>query len=101
MFRADIAKYDLELVQFYNEQRSFVSQMTAAEVMDVIVRQRRCDGQAVDVVFVYTRRNRKMTTKMLTIPDLEYPEVWTRLPIQDPVVPLERNLYGRPLVGLQ
>ena len=40
----------------------------------------------------------------------ECPDIWIRLPrhkwpvswssIEDPVVPLERNLYGHPLAGL-
>ena len=47
---------------------------------------------------------------MLRIPESECPDVWIRLPrhtwpkswsnIVDPVVPLERNLYGHPLAGL-
>ena len=45
-----------------------------------------------------------------SIQKLECPDVWIRLPkhkwpksweyIEDPVVPLERNLYGHPLAGL-
>ena len=48
--------------------------------------------------------------KLLRIPKLECPDIWIRLPrhnwpkswssIEDPVVPLERNLYGHPLAGL-
>ena len=44
------------------------------------------------------------------IPKSECPDIWTRLPrhkwpkswssMEDPVVPLERNLYGHPLAGL-
>ena len=43
-------------------------------------------------------------------PKLECPDIWIRLPrhrwpkswssMEDPVVPLERNLYGHPLAGL-
>ena len=43
-------------------------------------------------------------------PKSECPDIWIRLPrhkrpkswssMEDPVVPLERNLYGHPLVGL-
>ena len=43
------------------------------------------------------------------IPKSECPDIWTRLPnlkwpkswssMEDPVVPLERNLYGHPLAG--
>ena len=48
--------------------------------------------------------------KLLKIPKSECPDIWIRLPrhkwpkswssMEDPVVPLERNLYGHPLVGL-
>ena len=48
--------------------------------------------------------------QLLKVPKLECPDIWIRLPrhkwpkswssIEDPVVPLERNLYGHPLVGL-
>ena len=47
---------------------------------------------------------------LLKIPKSESPDIWIRLPrhkwpkswssMEDPVVPLERNLYGHPLVGL-
>ena len=48
--------------------------------------------------------------KLLKIPKSECPDIWIRLPrhkwpnswfsIEDPVVPLERYLYGHPLAGL-
>ena len=48
--------------------------------------------------------------KLLKIPKSECPDIWIRLPrhkwpkswsnIEDPLVPLERNLYGHPLAGL-
>ena len=52
----------------------------------------------------------KMLTIFLKIPKSECPDIWIRLPrhkwpkswssVEDPVVPLERNLYGHPLAGL-
>ena len=49
-------------------------------------------------------------TKLLKIPESECPDIWFRLPrhkwptswssVEDPVVPLERNLCGHPLAGL-
>ena len=51
----------------------------------------------------------KMQPSLLTIPKRECPDIWMRLPdkwpkswsrMEDPVVPLERNLYGHPLAGL-
>ena len=51
-----------------------------------------------------------MLTNLLKIPKSECPDIWIRLPrhkwpkswssMGDPVVPLERNLYGHPLAGL-
>ena len=48
--------------------------------------------------------------KLLKNPKSDCPDIWIRLPkhkwpkswssIEDPVVPLERNLYGHPLAGL-
>ena len=48
--------------------------------------------------------------KLLKIPKSECPDIWIRLPrhkwpkswssMEDPLVPLERNLYGHPLAGL-
>ena len=48
--------------------------------------------------------------KLLKIPKSECPDIWILLPrhkwpkswscMEDPVVPLERNLYGHPLAGL-
>ena len=48
--------------------------------------------------------------KLLKIPKSQCPDIWIRLPrhkwpkswssIEDPVVPLEHNLYGHPLAGL-
>ena len=48
--------------------------------------------------------------KLLKIPKSECPDIWIRLPrhkwpkswssMEDPVVPLERNLYGHPIAGL-
>ena len=51
-----------------------------------------------------------MLQKILKIPKAECPDIWIRPPrhkwpkswssMEDPVVPLERNLYGHPLAGL-
>ena len=52
----------------------------------------------------------KMHRRYLKIPKSECPDIWIRLPkhkwpkswssMEDPVVPLERNVYGHPLAGL-
>ena len=71
--------------------------------MDIISRLPGCDGQAAQVKM-------EDAHKLLKIPKSECPDIWIRLPrhkwpkswssMEDPVVPLERNLYGHPLAGL-
>ena len=78
--------------------------MTAAKVMDIISRLPGCAGQAADAVSAYTQVKIADAPKFLKIPKSECPDIWIRLPrhkwrkswssIEDPVVPLERNLYG-------
>ena len=63
-----------------------------------------------DAVSSYTQVKMEDAPKLLKIPKSECPDIWIRLPrhkwlkslssIEDPVVPLERNLYGHPLAGL-
>ena len=84
--------------------------MTAAKVMDIISRLPGCSGQAADAVSAYSQVKMEDAPKLLKIPKSECPDIWIRLPrhkwpkswssIEDPVVPLERNLYGHPLAGL-
>ena len=69
-----------------------------------------CAGQAADAVSVNTQVKMEDAPKSLKIPKSECPDIWIRLPrhkwpkswssMEDPVVPLERNLYGHPLAGL-
>ena len=94
----------------FTEQGSSASQMTAAKVMDIISRLPGCAGQAADAVSAYTQVKVEDAPKLLKIPKSECPDIWIRLPrhkwpkswssIEDPVVPLEKNLYGHPLAGL-
>ena len=94
----------------FTEQGSSASQMTAAKIMDIISRLPGCDRQAADAVSAYTQVKMEDAPKLLNIPKSECPDFWIRLPrhkwpkswssIEDPVVPLERNLYGHPLAGL-
>ena len=85
--------------------------MTAAKTMDIISRLQGCDGQAADAVSACTQVKMKDAHNLLKIQKSECPDIWIRLPRhkwpkswssmeEDPVVPLERNLYGHPLVGL-
>ena len=84
--------------------------MAAAKVMDIISRLPGCSGQAADAVSAKTQVRMEDTPTLLKIPKSECPDVWIRLPrhnwpkswssVEDPVVSLERKLYGHPLVGL-
>ena len=78
--------------------------MTAAKIIDIISRLPGCAGQAADAVSAYTQVKMEDAPKLLKIPKSECPDIWIRLPqhkwpkswssMEDPVVPLERNLYG-------
>ena len=108
--RSDILEDDSVSCAVFTEQGSSASQMTAAEIMDIISRLPRCAGQAADAVSAGTQVKMEDVPKLFKIPKLECPDIWIRLPrhkwpqswssTEDPVVPLERNLYGHPLAGL-
>ena len=75
--------------------------MTASKVMDIIPS---CLAQAADAVSAYTQGRIKDAPSLLKIPKSECPDILIRLPkhkwpksrssMEDPVVPLEGNLYG-------
>ena len=83
--------------------------ISAANVMDIISRLAGCDGQTAYAVSAYTLEMED-AHKLLKIPKSECPDIWIRLPrhkwptswssIEDPVVAVERNLYGHPSAGL-
>ena len=110
VLRGDIVKDDSGSYAVFTEQGSSASQMTAAKVMDIISRLPGSAGQAADAVSAYTQVKMEDAHKLLKIPKSECPDIWIRLPrhkwpkswssMEDPVVPLERNLYGHPLAGL-
>ena len=110
VLRGDIVKDDSGSYAVFTEQGSSASQMTAARVMDIISRLPGCAGQAADAVSAYTHVKMEDAPSLLKIPKSECPDIWIRLPkhkwpkswssMEDPVVPLERNLYGHPLAGL-
>ena len=88
------------------QRGSSASQMTAAKVMDVIARLPGCAGQAAGAILAYTQVKMEDAPSMIKIPKSECPDIWIRLPrhkcptswsiIEDPVVLVERNLYGHP-----
>ena len=83
---------------------------TTAKVMDNISRLPGCAGPAGDAISACTLVKIEDAPKLLKIPKSECPDIKIRLPrnkwpkswssMEDPVVPLERNLYGHPLAGL-
>ena len=110
VLRGGIVKDDSGSYAVFTEQGSSASQMTAAKIMDIISGLPGCDGQAADAVSAFSQVKMEDAHKLLKIPKSECPDIWIRLPrlrwpksrssVEDPVVPLERNLYGRPLAGL-
>ena len=108
MLRGDIVKDHSGSFAVFTEHGSSASQMTAAKIMDIISRLLGFDGQAGDAVSAYTQVKMEDAHKLLKITTSECPDIWIRLPrhkwpwssMEDPVVPLERNLYGHPDAGL-
>ena len=111
VLRGDIVKDDSGSYAVFTEQGSSASQMTAAKVMDIISRlPGGYAGQAADAVSACKKVKMEDAPKLLKIPKSESPDIWNRLPrhkwpksrssMEDPVVPLERNLYGHPSAGL-
>ena len=110
MLRGDIVKDDSGSYAVFTAQGSSASQMTAAKVMDIISRLPGFDGQAADAVSAKTQVKMEDVPTLLKNPKSECPDIWICLPrhnwpkswcsMEDPVVPLERNLYGHPLAGL-
>ena len=110
VLRGDIVKDDSGSYAAFTEQGSSASQMTAANVMDIISRLPGCTGQAAVAVSAYTQVKMEDAPKSSKNLKPACPNIWIRLPrhkwpkswssIEDPVVPLERNLYGHPLAGL-
>ena len=110
VLRGDIVKDDSGSDAVFTEQGSSASQMTEAKVMDIICRLPGCAGQAADAVSAFSKVKVEDAPKLLKIPKSECPNSWVRLPhrkfpkswssMEDPAVPLERNLYGHLLAGL-
>ena len=109
VLRGFSVKDDVRSYAVFAEQRSSASQMTAAKVMDILSRLPGCAGQAY-AISAYTPVKMKDSPSLFKMPKSECPDIWIRLPkhkwpkswssMEDPVVPLERNLYGHPLAGL-
>ena len=108
--RWDIVKDGSGSYAVFSEQGSSTSQMTAAKVTEIISRLPGCAGQAADAVSAYTQVKMEDAPKLFKNPRSECPDIWIRLQkhkwpkpwssMEDPVVPLERNLYGHLLAEL-
>ena len=64
----------------FTERGPSASQMTAAEVMDIISRLPGCAGQAADAISTYTLVKMEDAPTLLKIPKSECPGIWIRLP---------------------
>ena len=110
VLRGDIVRDDSGSYAVFSERGSSESQVTTAKVMVIISRPPGCARQAADEVSAYTHVKMEDAPKLLKIPKSECPDIWIRLPrhkwpkswssMEDPVVPLERNLDGHPLAGV-
>ena len=67
VLRGDIVKDNSGAYAVFIEQGSSASQMTAAKIMDVIVRLPDCDGQAADAMSAYTQVMMEDAQKILQI----------------------------------
>ena len=93
-------------MQYSLEQGSSASQMTAAKVLDVVARLLKCAEQASDAVSGHTQVKievpptllKLLKSECLTMSKKRGQQTWHK--IDEPVVPLERNLYGHQLSGL-
>ena len=80
------------------------------KVMNIKSRLPGCAGQAADAVSACAQVTNGRCSKLYWNHKSECPDIWIRLPqhiwpksltsMEDPVVPLERNLYGHLLAGL-
>ena len=110
VFRGDRVKDETGFYAVFTEQGASASQMAAAKFLDTIARMPGMAGQAADAVKAYTQVPLENAHTLLGLPQERCPETWISLPpsrqpeswknIEDPVCPLERNLYGHPLAGL-
>ena len=110
VLRGDIVKDDSGSYAVFTEQGSSASQMTVPKSWisspdcQVVMDKQQTQYQ------LYTQVKMEDAPKLLKIPKSECPDIWIRLPrhkwpkswsrMEDPVVPLERNLYGHLLAGL-
>ena len=110
VLRGDIVKDDSGSYAVFTEQGSSASHMSAANIMEIISRLPGCDGQAADAVSAYIQVKNGRWSQIIENSKIgvsrhldsstttQWPKSWSSM--EDPVVLLERNLYGHPLAGL-
>ena len=84
--------------------------MTVATIMDEKSRLSGCAGQVADAISSCSQVKVENAPPLLKILKFECPCIWIRpsrhkwptswSSVEDPVVPLDRNLHGHPLAGL-
>ena len=106
VLRGDIVKDDSGSYAVFTEQGSSASQMTATKIMDIISRLPGCDGQAADAVSFHTQVKNGRCSQIIEDSKIgvsrhldsstttQWRKSWSSM--EDPIVPLERNLYGHP-----
>ena len=88
----------------FTEQGTSASPMAAAKFSDTISKLPDMAGETSDAISAYTQVKMTEADGLLRMPKEKCPEIWIRIPprqrpngwnnIEDPVVPLERHLYG-------
>ena len=109
VLRGDIVKDNSGSYAVFTEQGSSASQMTAAKIMDIISRLLAAMTSSRRSISLYPSKNGRCSqivenSKLGVSRHLDsstthkWPKSWSSM--EDPVVPLEMNLYGHPLAGL-
>ena len=109
VFRGDIVKDDSGAYAVVTEQGSSASQMTAAKSHGRHCETNRMRRTSSRRSICFLPVKSEDAPRLLEIPKSECPDIWIRLPrhkwpkswssMEDPVVPLERNLHGHPVAG--
>ena len=103
VLRGDIVKDDSGSYAVFTERGSSASQMTAANIMDIISRLSGCDGQAADAVSPYTRVKMEDAHKLFENSQIglsRHLDSSTTTQMAKIMVQYRRPSHGHPLAGL-
>ena len=106
VLRGDIVKDDSGSYAVFTEQGSSASQITAAKSHGYHIQTARLRSTSSGrSICLYPGQNGRCSKTIensrigwIRLPRHKWPKSWSSM--EDPVVPLERNLYGHPLAGL-